>query len=39
MSYLNKWLKMAKIESYEAVCDFFARDQVLESCRRDLYVH
>ena len=26
-SYLNKWLKMAKIEeSYEAVCDFFARD-------------
>ena len=24
-SYLNKWLKMAKIEeSYEAVCDFFA---------------
>ena len=27
-SYLNKWLKMAKIEkSYEAVCDFFARGQ------------
>ena len=27
-SYPNKWLKMAKIEeSYEAVCDFFARDQ------------
>ena len=26
-SYLNKWLKMAKIEeSYEAVCDFFARE-------------
>ena len=26
-SYLNKWLKMAKIEkSNEAVCDFFARD-------------
>ena len=26
-AYLNKWLKMAKIEeSYEAVCDCFARD-------------
>ena len=33
-SYLNKWLKMAKIEeSYEAVCDFFARDQFLDSFR------
>ena len=39
-SYLNKWLKMAKIEeSYEAVCDFFARDQILDSCSRELYVH
>ena len=39
-SYLNKWLKMAKIkESYEAVCDFFARDQFLDSCNRELYVH
>ena len=39
-SYLNKWLKMAKIEeSYEAVCDFFARDQFLDSCSRELYVH
>ncbi|MES9994361.1 MAG: RNase H-like domain-containing protein [Candidatus Thiodiazotropha sp.] len=39
-SYLSKWLKMAKIEeSYEAVCDFFARDQFLESCSRELYVH
>ena len=39
-SYLNKWLKMAKIEeSYEAVCDFFARDQFLDSCGRELYVH
>ena len=27
-SYLNKWLKMAKAEeSYEAVSDFFNRDQ------------
>ena len=27
-SYVNKWLKMAKAEvSYEAVTDFFARDQ------------
>ena len=39
-SYLNKWLKMGKIEeSYEAVCDFFARDQFLDSCSRELYVH
>ena len=39
-SYLNKWLKMAKIEeSYEAVCDCFARDQFLNSCSRELYVH
>ena len=39
-SYVNKWLKMAKIEeSYEAVCDFFARDQFLDSCSRELYVH
>ena len=33
-SYLDKWLKMAKIEeSYEAVCDF------LYSCSGELYVH
>ena len=39
-SYLNKWLNMAKIgESYEVVCDFFARDQFLDSCSRELYVH
>ena len=39
-SYLNKWLKMAKVDqSYEAVCDFFARDQFLESCSKELYVH
>ena len=39
-SYLNKWLKIAKIESsYETVCDFFARDQFLDSCSRELYVH
>ena len=31
---------MAKIEeSYEAVCDFFARDQILDSCSRELFVH
>ena len=29
-----------KIEkSFEAVCDFMARDQLLESCSRELYVH
>ena len=39
-SYLNKWINMAKIEeSYEAICDFMARDQFLESCNRELYVH
>ena len=31
---------MAKVEkSYEAVCDFMARDQFLDSCSRELYVH
>ncbi|MCG8096943.1 MAG: DDE-type integrase/transposase/recombinase [Candidatus Thiodiazotropha endolucinida] len=39
-SYLEKWLKMAKIEkSFSAICDFMARDQFLESCNRELYVH
>ena len=39
-SYLNKWLCMAKVEkSCEALCDFMARDQFLESCSRELYVY
>ena len=39
-SYLNKWLTMAKVEkSFEAVCDFRARDQFLEACSRELFVH
>ena len=39
-SYLNKWLTMAKVEkSFEAVCDFIARDQFLEACSRELFVH
>ena len=30
-SYLSEWLAMAKGEkTYEAVCDFMARDQFLE---------
>ena len=38
--YLNKWINTAKIEeSYEAICDFMARDQFLEPCNRELYVH
>ena len=38
--YLDKWLNMAKIEkSFDAVCDFMARDQFLESCSGELYVH
>ena len=39
-SYLNKWLTMAKVEkSFEAVCNFMARDQFLEACSRELFVH
>ena len=39
-SYLDKWINMAKIENtFEAICDFMARDQFLESCSRQLYVH
>ena len=31
---------MAKVEkSYEAICDFMVRDQFLDSCSRELYVH
>ena len=31
---------MAKIEeTFEAICDFMARDQSLESCSRELYVY
>ena len=38
-SNLNKWINMAKIEEcYEAICDFMARDQFLESCNRELFV-
>ena len=38
--YLNKRLTMAKVEkSFEAVCDFMARDQFLEACSRELFVH
>ena len=33
-------VEMVKIEeSFEAVCNFFARDQFLDSCSRELYVH
>ena len=39
-SYLNKWINVAKIENtLEAMCDFMACDQFLESCSRELYVH
>ena len=31
---------MAKVKkSFEAVCDFMARDQFLEACSRELFVH
>ena len=39
-NYLSKWLTMVKVEkSFEAVCDFMARDQFLEACSRELFVH
>ena len=39
-SYLNKWMPMAKVEkSFEAVCDFMARDEFLEACSRELFDH
>ena len=39
-SFLDKWINMAKIvNTFEAICDFMARDQFLESCSRELYVH
>ena len=39
-SYFDKWINMIKIENtFEAICDFMARDQFLESCSRELYVH
>ena len=39
-SYLNKWLTVPKeVKSFEAVCDFMARDQHLEACSRELFVH
>ena len=41
-SRLNRFLSklLAKVEkTYEAVCDFMARGQFLESCNRELHVH
>ena len=39
-SYLDKWLGLAKVEkTYEAVCDFLARDQFLDCCRHELYLY
>ena len=39
-SYLDKWLTMAKVKkSFEAVWDLMARDQFLEACSRELFVH
>ena len=38
-SYLERWLAMAKVEkTFEAVCDFLARDQFLEIANQDMYV-
>ena len=39
-SYLDKWLGLAKVEeTYEAVCDFLARDQFLDCCSYELYLY
>ena len=39
-SYLDKWLGFAKVEkTYEAVCDFLARDQFLDCCSHELYLY
>ena len=39
-SYLDKWLGLAKVEkTYEAVCDFLARDQFLDCCSHELYMY
>ena len=39
-SYLDKWLGLAKVEkTYEAVCDFLARDQFLHCCSHELYLY
>ena len=38
-SFLERWLAMAKVEkTFEAVCDFLARDQFLEIANQDMYV-
>ena len=39
-SYLDKWLGLAKVEkTYEAVCDFLARDHFLDCCSHELYLY
>ena len=39
-NYLDKWLNKAKVViSFASVCSHLARDQFLESCSRELYVH
>ena len=39
-SYLDKWLGLAMVEkTYEAVCDFLARDQFLDCCSHELYLY
>ena len=38
-SYLDKWLGLAKVgKTYEAVCDFLARDQFLDCYSHELYL-
>ena len=40
VSYLDKWLGLAKVEkTYEAFCDFLARNQFLDCCSHELYLY
>ena len=39
-SYIDKLLGLSKVEkTYEAVCDFLARDQFLDICSHELYLY
>ena len=38
-NYLQKWLEMASVgKTYQELCDFLIRDQMLDICNRDLYL-
>ena len=38
--YLTRWVELSKTEkTYEAICDFFVREQFISSCPDDLAIH